>query len=179
MRSALCAQSKSQKSERMKKMMKKFLSSLLALTMILSLVIVPANATGGTDIGTGTGTGTGTSAATGSATLSITGATGKGGHAKVGDTLTFALTNPVVNDSSVKVISKNINPDSVTWKVDSAENNGSYEVTTADAGKTLTVTRLKLIIPRKMACIIKVPVLSASAAASLLPLMQQRLSLIP
>ena len=121
-------------------MMKKFLSSLLALTMILSLVIVPANATGGTDIGTGTGTGTGTSAATGSATLSITGATGKGGHAKVGDTLTFALTNPVVNDSSVKVISKNINPDSVTWKVDSAENNGSYEVTTADAGKTLTVS---------------------------------------
>ena len=120
--------------------MKKFLSSLLALTMILSLVIVPANATGGTDIGTGTGTGTGTSAATGSATLSITGATGKGGHAKVGDTLTFALTNPVVNDSSVKVISKNINPDSVTWKVDSAENNGSYEVTTADAGKTLTVS---------------------------------------
>ena len=121
-------------------MMKKFLSSLLALTMILSLVIVPANATGGTDIGTGTGTGTGTSAATGSATLSITGATGKGGHAKVGDTLTFALTNPVVNDSSVKVISKNINPDSVTWKVDSAENNGSYEVTTTDAGKTLTVS---------------------------------------
>lgn len=121
-------------------MMKKFLSSLLALTMILSLVIVPANATGGTDIGTGTGTGTGTSAATGSATLSITGATGKGGHAKVGDTLTFALTNPVVNDSSVKVISKNINLDSVTWKVDSAENNGSYEVTTADAGKTLTVS---------------------------------------
>ena len=47
MRSALCAQSKSQKSERMKKIMKKFLSSLLALTMILSLVIVPANATGG------------------------------------------------------------------------------------------------------------------------------------
>ena len=44
MRTALCAQSKSQKSERMKKMMKKFLSSLLALTMILSLVIVPANA---------------------------------------------------------------------------------------------------------------------------------------
>ena len=121
-------------------MMKKFLSSLLALTMILSLVIVPANATGGTDIGTGTGTGTGTSAATGSATLSITGATGKGGHAKVGDTLTFALTNPVVNDSSVKVISKNINLDSVTWTVDSAENNGSYEVTTADAGKTLTVS---------------------------------------
>lgn len=121
-------------------MMKKFLSSLLALTMILSLVIVPANATGGTDIGTGTGTGTGTSAATGSATLSITGATGKGGHAKVGDTLTFALTNPVVNDSSVKVISKNINPDSVTWKVDNAENNGSYEVTTTDAGKTLTVS---------------------------------------
>ena len=121
-------------------MMKKFLSSLLALTMILSLVIVPANATGGTDIGTGTGTGTGTSAATGSATLSITGATGKGGHAKVGDTLTFALTNPVVNDSSVKVISKNINSDSVTWNVDSAENNGSYEVTTTDAGKTLTVS---------------------------------------
>ena len=121
-------------------MMKKFLSSLLALTMILSLVIVPANATGGTDIGTGTGTGTGTSAATGSATLSITVATGKDGHAKVGDTLTFALTNPVVNDSSVKVISKNINLDSVTWKVDSAENNGSYEVTTADAGKTLTVS---------------------------------------
>lgn len=120
--------------------MKKFLSSLLALTMILSLVIVPANATGGTDIGTGTGTGTGTSAATGSATLSITGATGKGGHAKVGDTLTFALTNPVVNDSSVKVINKNINSGSVTWKVDSAENNGSYEVTTADAGKTLTVS---------------------------------------
>ncbi len=121
-------------------MMKKFLSSLLALTMILSLVIVPANATGGTDIGTGTGTGTGTSAATGSATLSISGATGKGGNAKVGDTLTFELTNPVVNDSSVKVISKNINPNSVTWKVDSAENNGSYEVTTTDAGKTLTVS---------------------------------------
>lgn len=121
-------------------MMKKFLSSLLALTMILSLVIVPANATGGTDIGTGTGTGTGISAATGSATLSITGATGKGGHAKVGDTLTFALTNPVVNDSSVKVITKNINSDSVTWNVDSAENNGSYEVTTTDAGKTLTVS---------------------------------------
>ena len=121
-------------------MMKKFLSSLLALTMILSLVIVPANATGGTDIGTGTGTGTGTSAATGSATLSITGATGKGGNAKVGNTLTFTLTNPVVNDSSVKVISKNINPDSVTWKVDSAENNGSYNVGTADAGNTLTVS---------------------------------------
>ena len=49
MRSALCAQSKSQKSERMKKMMKKFLSSLLALTMILSLVIVPANAAVGDD----------------------------------------------------------------------------------------------------------------------------------
>lgn len=49
MRTALCAQSKSQKSERMKKMMKKFLSSLLALTMILSLVIVPANAAVGDD----------------------------------------------------------------------------------------------------------------------------------
>ena len=121
-------------------MMKKFLSSLLALTMILSLVIVPANATGGTDIGTGTGTGTGTTAATGSATLSITGAKGNGGNAKVGDTLKFALTDPVVNDSSVKVISKNIDPDSVTWKVDSAENDGSYRVTTADAGKTLTVS---------------------------------------
>ena len=121
-------------------MMKKFLSSLLALTMILSLVIVPANATGGTDIGTGTGTGTGTTAATGSATLSITGAKGNGGNAKVGDTLKFALTDPVVNDSSVKVISKNIDPDSVTRKVDSAENNGSYKVTTADAGKTLTVS---------------------------------------
>ena len=121
-------------------MMKKFLSSLLALTMILSLVIVPANATGGTDIGTGTGTGTGTSAATGSATLSISGATGKGGNAKVGDTLTFALTDPVVNDSSIKVISKNIDLDSVTWKVDSAENNGSYEVGTTDAGNTLTVS---------------------------------------
>lgn len=48
MRTALCAQSKSQKSERMKKIMKKFLSSLLALTMILSLVIVPANASGNT-----------------------------------------------------------------------------------------------------------------------------------
>ena len=45
MRSALCAQSKSQKSE----IMKKFLSSLLALTMILSLVIVPANAAVGDD----------------------------------------------------------------------------------------------------------------------------------
>ena len=50
MRTALCAQSKSQKSERMKKMMKKFLSSLLALTMILSLVIVPANAAAGDTI---------------------------------------------------------------------------------------------------------------------------------
>ena len=119
-------------------MMKKFLSSLLALTMILSLVIVPANATGGTDIGTGTGTGTGTSAATGSATLSITGATGKDGHAKVGDTLTFALTDPVVNDGSGTPSGESIQ--SITWQVNGNSNNGSYEVTTADAGKTLTVS---------------------------------------
>ena len=120
-------------------MMKKFLSSLLALTMILSLVIVPANATGGTDIGTGTGTGTGTSAATGSATLSITGATGEGGHAKVGDTLTFTLTDPVVNDSSGSTPS-NKSIQNITWKVNGDSNNGSYKVTTADAGKTLTVS---------------------------------------
>ena len=119
-------------------MMKKFLSSLLALTMILSLVIVPANATGGTDIGTGAGTGTGTSAATGSATLSIAGATGKGGHAKVGDTLTFALTNPVVNDGSGTPSNESIQ--NITWQVNGDSNNGSYKVTTADAGKTLTVS---------------------------------------
>lgn len=109
-------------------MMKKFLSSLLALTMILSLVIVPANATGGTDIGT--------SAATGSATLSIAGATGEGGHAKVGDTLTFALTNPVVNDGSGTPSNESIQ--NITWQVNGDSNNGSYKVTTADAGKTLT-----------------------------------------
>ena len=119
-------------------MMKKFLSSLLALTMSLSLVIVPANATGGTDIGTGAGTGTGTSAATGSATLSIAGATGKGGHAKVGDTLTFALTNPVVNDGSGTPSNESIQ--NITWQVNGDSNNGSYKVTTADAGKTLTVS---------------------------------------
>ena len=119
--------------------MKKFLSSLLALTMILSLVIVPANATGGTDIGTGTGTGTGTSAATGSATLSIDGATGKSGHAKVGDTLTFTLTDPVVNDSSGSTPS-NKSIQNITWQVNGDSNNGSYKVTTADAGKTLTVS---------------------------------------
>ena len=107
--------------------MKKFLSSLLALTMILSLVIVPANATGGT------------SAATGSATLSIDGATGKGGHAKVGDTLTFTLTDPVVNDSSGSTPS-NKSIQSITWQVNGDSNNGSYKVTTADAGKTLTVS---------------------------------------
>ena len=109
-------------------MMKKFLSSLLALTMILSLVIVPANATSGTDIGT--------SAATGSATLSIAGATGEGGHAKVGDTLTFALTNPVVNDGSGTPSNESIQ--NITWQVNGDSNNGSYKVTTADAGKTLT-----------------------------------------
>ena len=129
MRRALCAQSKSQKSEGMKKMMKKFLSSLLALTMILSLVIVPANATGGAD---------GTTAPTGSATLSITDATGKGGHAKVGDTLTFALTNPVVNDGSGTPSNESIQ--NITWQVNGDSNNGSYKVTTADAGKTLTVS---------------------------------------
>ena len=110
-------------------MMKKFLSSLLALTMILSLVIVPANATGGAD---------GTTAPTGSATLSITGATGKDGHAKVGDTLTFALTDPVVNDGSGTPSGKSIQ--SITWQVNGNSNNGSYEVTTADAGKPLTVS---------------------------------------
>ena len=110
-------------------MMKKFLSSLLALTMILSLVIVPANATGGAD---------GTTAPTGSATLSITGATGKDGHAKVGDTLTFALTDPVVNDGSGTPSGESIQ--SITWQVNGNSNNGSYEVTTADAGKTLTVS---------------------------------------
>ena len=110
-------------------MMKKFLSSLLALTMILSLVIVPANATGGAD---------GTTAPTGSATLSITGATGKDGHAKVGDTLTFALTDPVVNDGSGTPSGESIQ--SITWQVNGNPNNGSYEVTTADAGKTLTVS---------------------------------------
>ena len=108
--------------------MKKFLSSLLALTMILSLVIVPANATGGTD----------TTAATGSATLSITGATGKGGHAKVGDTLTFALTDPVVNDGSGTPSNESIQ--NITWQVNGNSNNGSYKVATADAGKTLTVS---------------------------------------
>ena len=110
-------------------MMKKFLSSLLALTMILSLVIVPANATGGAD---------GTTAPTSSATLSITGATGKDGHAKVGDTLTFALTDPVVNDGSGTPSGESIQ--SITWQVNGNSNNGSYEVTTADAGKTLTVS---------------------------------------
>ena len=114
--------------------MKKFLSSLLALTMILSLVIVPANANGtgtGTDIGTGSG-------ATGSATLTITGKNGSTGKAKVGDTLSFSLSDAVVTDSSGTVSEATIT--GTTWSVGTATNSGSYTVVDSDAGKTLTVS---------------------------------------